>query len=70
MLTGLPAAAFELLDLAYREGRSLAGWIRVDGVERRLVAAVRRDVETGEVYGLAIHLVTRGGVPSSRRGAR
>jgi hypothetical protein len=58
-LTGLPSGAFELLDLAYREGRALAGWVRVDGVDRRLVVAVRRDIETNDVYGLAIHLVTR-----------
>ena len=58
-LPGWPSAAFELLDVAYREGRSLARWVLVTGEERRLVAAVRRDVETDEVYGLAVHLVPR-----------
>ena len=58
-LPALPAAAFELLDLAYREGRSVAAWTRLGGVERRLVVAVRRDIETEEVYGLAVHLVAR-----------
>lgn len=56
-LLRLPARAFELMDLAYREGRSVAGWIRVDGEPRRLVVAVRRDIETAEVYGIAIHVV-------------
>ena len=56
-LLELPAAAFELMDLAYDEGRALAAWIRVAGRPRRLVVAVRRDIETAEVYGIAVHLV-------------
>jgi hypothetical protein len=56
-LLGLPARAFELMDLAYGEGRSLAAWVEIGGVHRRLVVAVRRDIETEEVYGIAIHLV-------------
>jgi hypothetical protein len=58
-LPGLPSMAFDLLDLAYREGRSLAGWVNVGGAQRRLVVAVRRDIETNDVYGLAVHLVVR-----------
>ncbi len=53
----LPPAAFALLDLVYREGRPRATRIDVRGEPRRLVVVPRRDVETDEVYGLAVHLV-------------
>jgi len=53
----LPRAAFELMDLVYRQGRPLARWITVRGTRRRLTVAERRDPGTGEVYGIAIHLV-------------
>ena len=65
-LPAWPRVAFELLDLAFREGRALAGWVRVDGLERRMVVAVRRDIETDEVYGLAVHLVARERVAAGR----
>jgi hypothetical protein len=67
-LTGLPAAevlidlphgAFELLDLVYREGRPLARWITLRGTEWRLTVAPRGDSGTGQVYGIAVHLVPR-----------
>ncbi len=64
-LLTLPADAFEVMDRAYGEGRPLAAWIRVAGRPRRLVVAVRRDVETAEVYGIAVHLVP-GPVPAVR----
>jgi hypothetical protein len=58
-LVDLPRAAFELMDLVYREGRPLALWIAVRGAPWRLTIADRREVGTGEVYGIALHLVPR-----------
>jgi hypothetical protein len=58
-LLDLPRAAFELMDLVYRQGRPLARWITVRGTGRRLTVAERRDVATGEVYGIAIHLAPK-----------
>jgi len=55
----LPRAAFEMMDLVYREGRPLARWITVRGATWRLTIADRRDIGTGEVYGIALHLVPR-----------
>lgn len=55
----LPRAAFELMDLVYREGRPLARWITVRGATWRLTIADRRDIGTGGVYGIALHLVPR-----------
>jgi hypothetical protein len=56
-LLDLPSAAFEVMDLAYREGRPVACRISLFGAPWRMTVADRRDVETGEVYGIAIHLV-------------
>ncbi len=53
------ATAFELMDLVYREGRPLARWITMRGARWRLTVAERRDIGTGEVYGIAVHLVPR-----------
>jgi hypothetical protein len=58
-LLDLPRAAYELMDLVYREGRPLACWISARGAAWRLTIAERRDIGTGEVYGIAIHLVPR-----------
>lgn len=58
-LIDLPRAAFDLMHLVYREGRPLACWITVRGATWRLTIAERRDLGTGEVYGIAIHLVPR-----------
>jgi hypothetical protein len=55
-LLGWPPAAFALLDLAYREGRALAYAVTLQGRARRLVMAPLRDVESGEVYGLRVHV--------------
>ena len=67
-LLDLPRAAFELMDLVYREGRPLARWITVRDATWRLTVAERRDAGTGEVYGIALHLVPRepGGVRRER----
>ena len=58
-LLDLPRAAFELMDLVYREGRPFARWITVRDATWRLTVAERRDAGTGEVYGIALHLVPR-----------
>ena len=58
-LLDLPRAAFELMDLVYRAGRPLARSITVRGATWRLTIAERRDIGTGQVYGIAIHLVPR-----------
>ena len=58
-LLDLPRAAFDLMDLVYREGRPLARWITVRSATWRLTLAERRDIGTNEVYGIAIHLVPR-----------
>jgi hypothetical protein len=64
-LLDLPRAAFELMDLVYREGRPLARWITFRGATWRLTIAERRDLGTGDVYGIAVHLVPRGRGDSS-----
>ena len=55
-MVGLPAKAFELMDLVLASGK--AGACRVDTRlgPRRLVVAPRRDPETGETYGVTTHL--------------
>ncbi|MDR3544821.1 MAG: hypothetical protein P4L30_03520 [Candidatus Limnocylindrales bacterium] len=58
-LLDLPRAAFEMMDLVYREGRPFARWITLGGAPWRLTVAERRDPATGGVYGIAIHLVPR-----------
>jgi hypothetical protein len=58
-LLDLPRGAFELMDLVYHEGRPLARWIEVCGATWRLTIAERRDIDAGEVYGIALHLVPR-----------
>ena len=55
-MTGLGRAGFELMDRVLREGRPLARRVATPAGERRLVVVPRRDVETGEVYGVTIHL--------------
>lgn len=62
-MLGLPSSAFAMLDLVFAQGRPLASWIRRDGELWRLTAVPRRDVETGDVYGLAFHLRARNDLP-------
>lgn len=52
----LPRPGFELMDRVLAEGRALATRMRTPGGDRRLVVAPRRDPETGEVYGVVLHL--------------
>ena len=58
-LLDLPRTAFALMDLVYLEGRPLARRITLRGAPWRLTVAERRDPGTGDVYGIAIHLVPR-----------
>jgi hypothetical protein len=55
-LLDLPSAAFELMDLVYRGGKSLACRIATPAGDQRLVVAARLDPETGEPYGVTSHL--------------
>jgi hypothetical protein len=56
-LTDLPAAAFALMDRVLAEGRPLAMRLALrTGEERRLVVAPRRELESAETYGVALHL--------------
>ena len=64
-LLDLPRAAFELMDLVFREGRPRARWISMRGDAWRLTVAERSDLGTGEVYGIAVHLVPRAGSDST-----
>jgi hypothetical protein len=56
VMLDLPAEAFDLMDLVYREGRPFARRIATPGGERRLVVAPRRDPENGQTYGVVSHL--------------
>ncbi len=57
-LTDLPPIAFALMDRVLADGRPLATRItlRGGGGDRRLVVAPRRELESAETYGVAIHL--------------
>jgi PAS domain-containing protein len=57
VMLDLPAAAFEVMDLVYRDGKPLARTIKGPGGSRRIVVAPRVDPESGEVYGVVTHLV-------------
>ena len=59
----LSGTAFELLDAVYAEGRPLARWISRAGESWRITAIPRRDIETGEVFGVAFHLRARDDLP-------
>ncbi len=63
-LLDLPSGAFELMDRVYRLGRPLARWVTVRGSRRRLTIVERRDIGTGEIYGIAMHLVEQDGADS------
>lgn len=55
-MTGLGRAGFELMDRVLREGRPLARRVTTPAGVRRLVVVPRRDVETGETYGVTTHI--------------
>jgi hypothetical protein len=55
-MTGFGRAGFELMDRVLREGRPLARRVDAPSGPLRLVVVPRRDIETGEVYGVTTHL--------------
>lgn len=55
-MTGLGRGGFELMDRVLHEGRPLARSVATPAGERRFVVVPRRDVETGETYGVTTHL--------------
>jgi len=52
----LPPIVLQIVERAIAEGRPLAAWITVREARRRLTVAPRSDIETCEVYGVAIRL--------------
>ena len=63
VLVDAPAIAFDVMDAVFERGRPLATWFRGPGDDWRLTVAPRVDPETGETYGVAIHLRARSDVP-------
>jgi len=57
-LVDLPPIVFEIVGRVIASGRPLAAWVEIWGARRRLTVAPRTDVETGEVYGVALGLAT------------
>jgi hypothetical protein len=55
-MTGFGSAGFELMDRVRREGRPLARPVATPAGRYRLVVVPRRDIETGETYGVTTHL--------------
>ncbi len=55
-LIDLPPIVLRVVERVIAEGRPLACWVEVAGRRRRLTVAPRADVETGEVYGVALGL--------------
>ena len=56
VMLDLPRPGFELMDRVLTDGRALAMRVRMPGGDRRLVVAPRQDPETGETYGVIVHL--------------
>jgi len=67
-MLGVPRTAFRLMDRVYRNGVPGALAVTIRGRERRLVVVPRNDPETGEVYGLAVHIVPRADALASGQG--
>jgi hypothetical protein len=55
-MTGFGRSGFELMDRVLHEGRPLARRVATPAGELRLVVVPRRDIETGETFGVATHL--------------
>lgn len=55
-LLDLPPVVLQVVERAIVDGRPLATWVEVRGRRRRLTVAPRADIETGEVYGVALGL--------------
>lgn len=67
-MTGLGRTGFELMDRVLREGRPLARRVATTAGDRRLVVVPRRDIETGETYGVTTHLRTIAHGPGAGHG--
>jgi hypothetical protein len=63
VMLDLPVEAFALLDSVLSTGRPLARWVRRGGEAWRLTCAPRIDPETGEAYGVTLHLRERSDLP-------
>ena len=63
VMLDLPAPAFALLDRVLSGGRPLARWVQRGSETWRLTCAPRIDPETGEVYGVTLHLRERSDMP-------
>jgi hypothetical protein len=64
-LTDWPRRAFDVIDRAIETGRPVATWVTVASSRRRLTVAPRADIETGEIYGVALRLAAEGTVPAA-----
>ena len=58
VLLDMPRIVLQVVDRVLASGRPLATWVTIGGARRRLTVAPRTDVETGEVYGVAIRLAS------------
>jgi hypothetical protein len=64
-LPSWPRRMFEVIDRACEAGRPLSTWVSLAGRRRRLTVAPRADVETGQVYGVAIRLADEAAPPTA-----
>jgi hypothetical protein len=55
-LVDVPPVVFKIVERVIASGRPVATWLEVRGTRRRLTVAPRSDIETGEVYGVALGL--------------
>lgn len=62
-LVGLPREAMATLDAVLAHGRPLARWITWADGHWRLTVAPRIDLETGQPYGVSLHLRVREDMP-------
>jgi hypothetical protein len=60
-----PSRVFHAVDRAFETGNPVAAWVTIAGARRRLTVAPRTDVETGEIYGVAIRLATEEPAPTA-----
>ena len=62
-LVELASAAFDVMDAVLASGKPMATWLPGRDEDWRLTVAPRIDPETGETYGVSIHLRARSDVP-------
>ncbi len=68
-LLDLPPIVLEVVERVIAEARPLACWVEVAGARRRLTVAPRADLETGDVYGVALRLASDVGDASGSPGS-